>query len=75
MDFGYFRGGLGPHLPGASRGSMGIGGRGVHVMVVCQLRGSYGGALLKICFQQIFSLVFDCDDCSAVRGIVWGCFA
>ena len=48
---------------------MGIGGRGVHVMVVRQLRELYGGALLKICFQQIFGFVLKCDEWS-MQG--WG---
>ena len=51
---------------------MGIGGRGVHVMVVRQLRELYGGALLKICFQQIFSLVFECDEWSILVGGIKG---
>ena len=51
---------------------MGLGGKGVHVMVVRQLRRWYGGALLKICFQQIFDFVLKCDEWSMLGGGIEG---
>ena len=46
-------------------------------MVIRQLREWHGGALLKICFQQIFYFVSNCDEWSmqgwGIEGRVLGC--